>query len=149
MSGATRKAARFTGVRPGARLGPRQESGPWDGLASPALVLSRPGMWMLAGRALAPWAAGAARLLPPYSRQVAVLEPGATRRPFSTAELKVTGSPGGWRWDSARARRASPSTPAARQPGLGIGSVSLEHVLLLEASEKLHLSSKRLPGFVC
>ncbi|XP_057628551.1 translation factor GUF1, mitochondrial isoform X2 [Chionomys nivalis] len=45
-------------------------------------------MWTLAGRALAPWAAGAARLLPPCSRQVAVLEPGATRRPFSTAELK-------------------------------------------------------------
>nr|XP_048270971.1 translation factor GUF1, mitochondrial isoform X3 [Myodes glareolus] len=45
-------------------------------------------MWMLAGRALAPWAAGAARLLPPCSRQVAVFEPGATRRPFSTAELK-------------------------------------------------------------
>uniref|UniRef100_A0A8C2M627 GUF1 homolog, GTPase n=1 Tax=Cricetulus griseus TaxID=10029 RepID=A0A8C2M627_CRIGR len=36
-------------------------------------------MWTLAGRALAPWAAGA---------HVAALEPGATRRPFSTAELK-------------------------------------------------------------
>ncbi|ERE89307.1 translation factor GUF1, mitochondrial isoform X3 [Cricetulus griseus] len=45
-------------------------------------------MWTLAGRALAPWAAGAARLLPPCSRHVAALEPGATRRPFSTAELK-------------------------------------------------------------
>ncbi|XP_059131933.1 translation factor GUF1, mitochondrial isoform X3 [Peromyscus eremicus] len=46
-------------------------------------------MWALAGRARGPWAAaGAARLLPPRSRHAAAVEPRATRRPVSTAELK-------------------------------------------------------------
>ncbi|XP_051054151.1 translation factor GUF1, mitochondrial isoform X2 [Phodopus roborovskii] len=45
-------------------------------------------MWTLVGRTLAPSAAGAARLLSPCPRHVAALEPGATRRPFGTAELK-------------------------------------------------------------
>ncbi|XP_017454675.1 translation factor GUF1, mitochondrial isoform X1 [Rattus norvegicus] len=45
-------------------------------------------MWALAGRALAPWAAGAARLLPPCPRHAGVLEPGVACRLFSAAELK-------------------------------------------------------------
>lgn len=100
IGGATRRqAARFAGVRPGSPGELRLERRPWHGVAAPGLVLSRRGMWALAGRALAPWAAGpAARLLPPCSRHAAAVEPRATRRPFSTAELKVTGSPRGRRW---------------------------------------------------
>ncbi|XP_055466164.1 translation factor GUF1, mitochondrial isoform X3 [Psammomys obesus] len=45
-------------------------------------------MWALAGRALAAWAAGAARSLPPCPRHAAALELRAACRPFSAAELK-------------------------------------------------------------
>ncbi|XP_031198420.1 translation factor GUF1, mitochondrial isoform X4 [Mastomys coucha] len=45
-------------------------------------------MWALAGRALVPWAAGAARLLPPCPRHAAASESRAACRLFSAAELK-------------------------------------------------------------
>lgn len=63
-------------------------------VVSPAgRALSRQGMWALAGRVLVPWAAGAARLLPPCPRHAAASESRAACRLFSAAELKVTGSP--------------------------------------------------------
>lgn len=104
-------------------------------------------MWALAGRALAPWAAGAARLLPLCPRHAGVLEPGVACRLFSAAELKVTGSPqeGAGLPHVHRGRAASGSGVGCASPPsvscLLRAGVGHEQMLLLKPSEKLLLCS--------
>lgn len=83
-------------------------------------------MWALAGRTLAPWAAGAARLLPLCPRHAAASDPRAACRLFSAAELKVTGSP----QDGA----GLPHVHGGRAPGLLAGAGwAVLHLDLLQA----------------
>lgn len=100
-------------VRPGCLRGLRPERSPRYVCSLARSALSRRGMWALAGRALAPWAAGAPRLLPSCSRLAAASDLGAACRLFSAAELKVTRSPlEGAGFPQAHGGRAARGSPA-------------------------------------